>query len=263
MKKILITTLILSFMLFSCSNEVVIKNKAFIDKLETLNNDLLKTSEDINGELNINLSAGVIYKSSSVEIGINSNSKSNSAYYDTNLSAETIIYLINSLTKQPDDNSKAYSSISLFSKNQSTDITEWGNNSENILTFNSKALSKFYKGNELYLSKDENKAILGENLNNYKIKSELEKIGNDAKYVTTLTITSEQVANVIPFINLDKANYNGNIEIKFYQDSEKDEITRIDLVLFNYDFTTDNDIAYVNVDVVLTFMLPVGGETNE
>lgn len=263
MKKIILIITAFTLLLVSCSNETVIANKSFVNSLEELNNELLNNNEDINGELEIIVGAGLDYKSSSLEVGIISNSTENSAYYDANISAETLAYLINSIINSKEDNSSMFSLISLYSTGDNVSITEGGNKTNDLLTFDSKTLEKIYLGNSQYLSIDENKANLGNLLNEYKISSELEKVGEDTKFVTTLTLTAEQIVNFIPFINLDTSEYNGEIEIKFYQESETDLITQIDLVLYDYSFTSENEIAYVDIDVTLSFNLPVGGENNE
>lgn len=263
MKKILITFIATTFLLASCSNDVVIANKSFIDSLENVNNELLLASEDINGDIAIEVAAGLNYKSSSIEVGLRSDSKNNSAYYDTEISAETIVYLLNSISKREKDNSQSFSSILLYSNNGEKSLTDGGNKSDNILSFNAKALEKFYKGNQLYLASDDNKAVLGTKLNEYNIQSGLGKSGSETQYITTMDITTTQLAQMVPFINIDEKEYDGNITLRFYQDSESDLINKLDVLLYDYSFTSENDIAYVNVDIVLSFTLPIGGEEDE
>lgn len=261
MKKLLIAILLSLVLIVSCSNNEVIENKDFISSLEQLNNDLLDESEDINGELIVNISAGVSYQSSSVEVGIVSDNSSNSVYYDASVSAQTILHLLNSITKKSDSEIDL-SSIVLYSNSDEKNLTENGNKSGNILTFDAKVLEKIYAGNKLYLANEDNKILLGKKLNEYKISSTLEKNGDETKYVTELILSPAQLANIIPFINIDETKYNGELKLKFYQNSVEDPITKIDLILYNHSFSTDNDIAYLDVDVVLSFALD-GGTDNE
>lgn len=263
MKKISIIVLTITFLLSACSDKVVIKNESFVDSLEQLNKELINNSQDIDGELNINISAGFIYKSSKIEIGLNSNSDNNSAYYDLSLSAETLVYLFNSITKRENDNSSTFSPITIYTDEDQKNLTKGGNKSDSILTFKASALNKFYKGNELYLSNDHNKAALGNNLDDYQISSQTQKVGNQTKYVTTLVLSVDQLTSIIPFVNFEDKNYDGQVEIKFYQDSRDSLITSVDIVLYNYTFTAENNMTYVDVNVAISLDLPVGGKDNE
>lgn len=256
--------LIISLTLSSCSNEKNIQNEEFIDSFALTSNLLSqKDNEEIKGELLVSLSAGINFESSTVEVGLESNNESNSAYYEANLSAQTIIYLINMLLTNNELDSELLSSLSIYSVEDSTNLTEGGNKSAALLSFKASTFERFYLANESYLNNEENKYVFDENLKNYNISSNYKDVNGETYYTTTLSLAYNELKTVIPFVNLSDNDIDGEITIKTYQTSESDPITKFDIILYQYRLTSDNEVGYINIDITLSFDLPIGGDEDD
>ncbi len=265
MKKVFILTLV-TLLLSSCSvknEDTTIKNKSFINSFEKTNNALLEAKDqNIVGELSINASAAIEYKSSTIEAGVVSNNKQNIAYYDLTISPQTIVSILNQYT----DIGRGADVLNLLpSYNNSANkvIIAGGNKTSKYLNFNSSSLENWYKTNKSYLSVDTNKIVLGDKLSTYDLETSIKDNNGKNSYVTSLQLSYDEIISLLPFLQTSSYTNDLKITLRAYHDEMDGVFNRIEIDIINYTAISENDLFIGKIDITLNFILPVGGAENE
>lgn len=262
-------SLVFSLVFSGCTSEeeAVIPNKDFVNALEQTNNALLENSDqEIVGEVVVEVSAGLEYESSSVNVGLNSNNTTNDVYYELELSASTVAAIISDISNS-DYDAGILSILPSYTDGSSKEIIDGGNKTSEFLTFSTEALEKFYFANKSYLSVYDNKVKLGENLTDYNINTKVETVEGKNMYVTTIKIDYNQIKNIIPFVSTSDVASGQEVTIVLYQNDLNGPFESVDIILLDYKYevgtTTINDLFNAKISIKLSFDLPIGGDNNE
>ncbi len=265
MRKIYFILFATIIILASCGQEkdVKVKNQDFVNSFEKTNNALLKAGNaKIKGDLSAKLSAGLEYELSKIEVGILSNNSENVAYYNLELSPNTIISLVQDYT-DTGDNINVLKLLPTYTKKDSKDLIKGGNKTGKYLSYDASTLNNLYAANKSYLAIQENKVRFGENLESYNVSTTVASVNNKNTFVTTMSLTNYDILKVIPFIEVDDNVNDANITIKAYHQELGGLIERIEVELVDYTIMTQNNLVFANANIVLSFDLPVGGENDE
>ncbi len=265
MKKLYVFLTALTLILSSCGKEETaqIKNEDFVNSFEKTNNALLAASDtQIQGDLKVQLSTALEYESSLFEVGVTTSNEQNIAYYNVTISPQTIISLVKQYTNTG-DNIDVLGFLPSYNKSDSKVLIDGGNRTGDYLTFDTSSLKNLYAANQSYLAIRDNKVQFGETLQKYNITTTVSNIDNQNMYVTTMTLTYDDLIGIIPFVDTSKDPDDMKLTIRVYHEEIDGVFEKIDIELVNFSVKTDNELVFANVNISLSFELPVGGETNE
>lgn len=262
LKKAILVILLIN--LIGCSSEdQAIQNEVLVNALSETNKTLAESDRTISGDIKGSLSVGVDYKSSGIEAGISTDAGNNEMYFEANISTETILHLISNLFDDSNVNPSMFPQFDIYSIEKSTSLGKDKNAFKGSITFDSDKLSSFYKTNDLYLSEHSNKVALGKSLSNYNLTSDIVQLNDEVYYMAEISLTSEELINLFPFVDVDNENLDKEFKVRFYQENPSSEITHIELVLLDYKLARQNDMLYVDADISILFSLLEEDKNNE
>lgn len=235
--------------------------------LKKLNNDLLENPQLISGEIMAEANLTATVAGSDLKLAIQSDKTKNAFSYSGNVSAETLMYAINTLFGE-EHHSDIFESISLYSQSKEVLLTDKGNQTASFLAFNSSGLNPFLKGNKQYFSTPVNVSHFHQKLEMIGIHTTFglsETEGHSPEHrikIDTVYVTLKEIVNLLPIKVSNTRNLNQKISFQFIQNDKAKTIEKIKVGLLDYQLDKQLN-SYSKLDMKSNIVLEFDLESME